>query len=88
MGIFSYLHVIMTLPSTIMMGNKERMSRQVTPPGGWRFQQGSIIIRSENWNQLMTDIKNHRINNKMDAGDPEKEAEEQILILHPHLRIK
>lgn len=78
----------MTLPSTIMMGNKQRMSRQVTPPGGWRFQHGSIIIKSENWDRLISDIRSHRINNKIDLGDPEKEAEEQILILHPHLRIK
>lgn len=78
----------MSFPSTVIMGNRQRMSRQVTPPGGWKFQQGSIMIRSENWDQLIKDIRSHRLNNKMHEGDPEKEAEEQILILHPHLRIK
>ena len=79
----------MSLPSTILMGNlDQRISHQVMPEGGWKFQQGSITIRGLDWIDLVKSFKDHRRNNKMPEGNPEKEIEEQILITHPHLRRK
>lgn len=79
----------MSLPSTIIMGNtNQKISRQVMPSGGWKYQQGSITIRGLDWYDLVKSIRGHRRVNGMPEGNIESEIEEQILITHPHLRMK
>lgn len=77
----------MTLPRTIIMGNADhKISRQVMPAGGWKFQQGSVTIRGLDWIELVKCVKDHRKFNGMPEGNVESEIEEQILILQPNLR--
>lgn len=79
----------MSLPSTCLMGNIDhKISHQIMPEGGWKFQQGSITIRALDWIELVKSVKSHRKINGMTQGDVENEIEEQILITHPHLRRK
>jgi len=78
----------MGIPTTCMMPVfRGKISHGATPPGGWKFQQGSITINAPNWYDLVKNVRAHRVNNKMPLGEIESEIENQILILHPHLRL-
>lgn len=72
------------------MGNAEhKISRQVMPQGGWKFQVGSIIIRGLDWIDLKKNVENHFKSNKIPVPfNIEQQIEDQILILQPNLRRK
>lgn len=64
-----------------------RISKWATPPGGWQFEEGNIKIKGDSFDDLVKWVRNHRLNNYKDIGDPELEIEEQIAGKFPELRL-
>lgn len=65
----------------------ERVHWQATPPGGWKYQQGDLLIKSESKHQLIVDVTQHRLNNQIYVGDVIKDIENQLLKAHPEIEI-
>jgi hypothetical protein len=53
-----------------------KISTGLIPPGGWRFPQGPTTITGDTFNQLVSNVLNHRISNKLPDAYQEKIEEE------------
>lgn len=60
-----------------------RMSKWVTPPGGWQFIQGDTTIMGHSFENLVAIVKTHRLNNSIPMGDVEKDIMNQLMKLRP-----
>lgn len=75
-------------PACLLMPSfRGRISHGVKPPGGWKFQQGDIIISGNDWMDLIKNVREHRKANKIPLGNVEGECEDYVLSIHPHLRL-
>lgn len=64
-----------------------RISHWVVPPGGWKFQEGSVTITGETFDEVVKFVRSHRLNNKIDLGDVESDLENKIAEENPSLII-
>ena len=65
-----------------------KMSKQVTPPNGWKYLQGDCWIFGWNFDNLVGIVKSHRINNGIPLGDVEKDVKDQLMTINPSIIIK
>lgn len=65
-----------------------RMSKWVTPSGGWKFLQGETWIFGHTFDNLVSIVKTHRISNGIPIGDVEKDIIQQLMKLNPSVIIK
>lgn len=63
-----------------------KISRQVIPPGGWKFQQGNTLLISETFDLLVSNVKSHRTSNGIPIGDIASDIEDQIIEKFPKLK--
>lgn len=56
----------------------QKLVKDLTPSGGWYFNEGKIIIKDETFDKLVLALVAHRINNGKSMGNPAQEIEEQI----------
>lgn len=63
-----------------------KISRQVIPPGGWKFQQGNTLLISETFDLLVSNVKSHRVSNGIPLGDIASDIEDQIIAKFPQLK--
>lgn len=52
--------------------------KDITPPGGWYFNEGKIIIKDETFEKLVLAVVAHRVNNGKPLGKLTEEIEAQI----------
>lgn len=64
-----------------------RISRQLTPPGGWKFKQGDIWLYGQTWDELLTNVITHRVSNKIRMDSPEFDIEDQIIKSNPTIEV-
>lgn len=64
-----------------------RISHGVVPPNGWIYEEDGILVYGQTWDELLTNVINHRASNKKEMGDPERDIEDQIAEKFPHLVI-
>lgn len=64
------------------------MSKQATPPGGWKFLQGDTWIFGHSFDNLVSIVKTHRISNNIPIGDVDKDVMQQIMKLNPSIIIQ
>lgn len=64
-----------------------RISRQLVPPGGWRYNQKGIMIYGDTFDDLAIHVRAHRQSNGMRLGDVEDDIEQQLARLHPSIVI-
>lgn len=62
------------------------ISHCVLPPGGWKFQQGNVLLVAETFDLLVANVKSHRIANGIEAGNIVQDIEKQLVEKHPSLR--
>lgn len=60
-----------------------RISHQLVPNGGWQFLENGTLFKAQTWNDLVRDVRNHRISNQIPIGNLEEEIEDQIAEEHP-----
>ena len=65
----------------------DRISHWVVPPGGWKFQEGPVLITGQTWDELVKFVRSHRISNKKEIGNVEIEIENKIAENYPELII-
>lgn len=56
-----------------------RIPKDITPPGGWYYTEGKLIIKDETFDKLVLSLVAHRINNGKPLGHPSEEIEDQII---------
>lgn len=59
------------------------ISKQLVPPGGWQYQQGEIWIDGQTADELIGNIRQHRLSNGLPEGDPWQDIQDQICGAHP-----
>lgn len=64
-----------------------RISHSLTPPGGWIYEEDGIIVYGQTWDELLTNVINHRVSNGKELGRPDDEIEDQIAEKFPYLII-
>lgn len=64
-----------------------RISKFLTPPGGWKFQEGGNWIYGDSFDDLVSTLKSNRISNKVKSGTEEKDVEDQLYNLYPSIRV-
>jgi hypothetical protein len=58
-----------------------RLNPAIWPPGGWRYTQPEtgFVFTDSSMQGLMDKVAQHRLANKLPAGDPEQDISEQII---------
>lgn len=64
-----------------------KISHGLVPPGGWKFKQGQFTIEGDHFEDLVQNVRYHRISNIMPEGNVVDDIENQIIKQFPHLKI-
>lgn len=62
-----------------------KISHSLVPPDGFKFIQGKYTIEGDTFDELLQNVRHHRISNLIPFGDLESEIEDQLAERFPHL---
>lgn len=65
------------------------ISRKKVPPGGWLYNRDDYSIRADNYDKLVSEVRQHYDNNGIPVpGEVNEVIQEQIAQRHPELRLQ
>lgn len=64
-----------------------RISKQVTPPGGWVYKQGDYLLKEDTRDSLVALVTEHRVSNGIAVGNVVEDIENQLAKNNPSIKL-